>query len=104
MSESCDLCGHEKSMGRCWRLTCPTNGARESFEYMQRKEGLKIEPIPPSGFEHIPPQARTMADASPYTVQVMSREQFAMRFSEPPEKAIVGYSDAEIMGEDEDDE
>jgi hypothetical protein len=27
MAERCDLCGHEKAMGRCWRLTCPENGA-----------------------------------------------------------------------------
>lgn len=22
----CDLCDHELTMGRCWRLTCPANG------------------------------------------------------------------------------
>lgn len=27
MSERCEVCEHEKAMGRCWRLTCPTNGA-----------------------------------------------------------------------------
>lgn len=24
------------SMARCWRLTCPSNGARESFHVMQK--------------------------------------------------------------------
>jgi hypothetical protein len=27
----CYVCNHERTMNRCWRLTCPTNGARESF-------------------------------------------------------------------------
>lgn len=27
----CDICQHRKTLGRCWRLTCPSNGARESF-------------------------------------------------------------------------
>lgn len=26
------ICGHEKTNGRCWRLTCPTNGAKESAD------------------------------------------------------------------------
>jgi hypothetical protein len=32
MTEPICICGHEKSNGRCWRLTCPTNGAQESAE------------------------------------------------------------------------
>jgi hypothetical protein len=32
----CPICGHEMSMARCWRLTCPSNGARESFHVMQK--------------------------------------------------------------------
>lgn len=26
----CAHCGHEITLGRCWRLTCTSNGARES--------------------------------------------------------------------------
>lgn len=33
--EACSTCGHERTLGRCWRLTCPTNGARESFEHVR---------------------------------------------------------------------
>jgi hypothetical protein len=32
VSDFCLTCGHERTLGRCWRLTCPENGARESFE------------------------------------------------------------------------
>ena len=24
----CDICQHEKTLGRCWRLTCPVNGGK----------------------------------------------------------------------------
>jgi hypothetical protein len=31
----CSVCGHPITLSRCWRLTCPTNGARESFKVAQ---------------------------------------------------------------------
>lgn len=36
MSDSpCPICRHPVTMSRCWRLTCPTNGARESFKVVR---------------------------------------------------------------------
>jgi hypothetical protein len=32
----CSVCGHPITLSRCWRLTCPTNGARESFKVARR--------------------------------------------------------------------
>lgn len=32
---ACPECEHEITMGRCWRLTCPSNGARESFNVVE---------------------------------------------------------------------
>jgi len=32
----CTTCGHPRTMNRCWRLTCPTNGARESFHVVDK--------------------------------------------------------------------
>jgi hypothetical protein len=26
MSERCVICEHDRSLNRCWRLTCPENG------------------------------------------------------------------------------
>jgi hypothetical protein len=31
MNDPCSICDHPITQGRCWRLTCPTNGAKESF-------------------------------------------------------------------------
>lgn len=31
----CLTCNHPVTMHRCWRLTCPTNGARESFKVVR---------------------------------------------------------------------
>lgn len=33
----CETCGHPITMGMCWRLTCPTRGARESFGLVRDK-------------------------------------------------------------------
>ena len=31
MAEYCPICDHELTMNRCWRLSCPSNGGRDSF-------------------------------------------------------------------------
>lgn len=37
-AEACPECGHPLAMGMCWRLTCRTNGARESADLVQSPE------------------------------------------------------------------
>lgn len=32
---TCTQCGHEMSQGLCWRLTCPSHGARESAQLVR---------------------------------------------------------------------
>lgn len=47
MQQVCEICLHERTMGRCWRLTCPVNGgtvrtlelARKGEFYRGPKEG-----------------------------------------------------------------
>ena len=38
MNETCPLCGHEKAMKRCWRLTCPENGGNMRLLALVRKD------------------------------------------------------------------
>lgn len=90
MADTCDTCGHEKAMGRCWRLTCPTNGApyglldlvaddlRVGGVAAVRVDGLKIERIDPMDL-YIPPEAKSLDDLGPQP-ELMSREQMAERF------------------------
>ena len=40
----CRDCGHEMSLSRCWRLTCPSNGAKESA-LLVRDDGSVVEVI-----------------------------------------------------------
>lgn len=42
MSERCEICDHEKAMGRCWRLTCPMNGGSMKLLELVRRD--KPEP------------------------------------------------------------
>lgn len=37
MTEACATCGHERTLGRCWRLTCPVNGGTERTLKLARK-------------------------------------------------------------------
>lgn len=41
MSEACPSCGHPITLSRCWRLTCPSNGARESAAIARPGEGYE---------------------------------------------------------------
>ena len=38
MTDACAICGHERGQGRCWRLTCPTNGASGEALAMMRRD------------------------------------------------------------------
>lgn len=77
-------------MGRCWRLTCPSNGApyglldlvaddlRRGGVAAVRTDGLKIERIDPSDL-YIPPEAKSLDDLGPQP-KLMSREEMAAKF------------------------
>lgn len=36
--ETCDHCGSERTLGRCWRLTCPVNGGNYKLLRLVRTE------------------------------------------------------------------
>ena len=38
MNERCAICGHEKAMNRCWRLSCPENGGNSRTLELARKD------------------------------------------------------------------
>lgn len=71
MTDTCDTCGHEKAMGRCWRLTCPMNGAPYGLLDLVaddlRSVGVAAVRVTPGRVERI----------SPFDL-----------FAEPPEKAF----------------
>lgn len=71
MSEACDICGHEKAMGRCWRLTCPENGAPHGLLDLVRsdmraygigivKDGQRVDPN--DFFAEPPPQEASIGE------------------------------------------
>lgn len=37
MTERCEICESEKTMGHCWRLTCPMNGGSMKLLELVRK-------------------------------------------------------------------
>lgn len=41
MDDACPSCGHPRTLSRCWRLTCPSNGARESASLVRPGDGYE---------------------------------------------------------------
>lgn len=69
---TCSSCGHAMSMSRCWRLTCPSNGAGISSQLVYD---------------------RAVAQCASAARMVMRSSLFD---PEPPEKAYVGMSSREF--------